>query len=141
MLIRCLPPRPSLQVLAHEYMHAWLWLQDFPPLPAWLEEGLCELGSFLYLLELLHEPASSCLALDASLLRARLRAIEINARPPYGTGFRACAAALRGRGLHEVLQHVRANGALPKQRPTPPAVSASLPAQPTPGEQASAGAY
>ena len=34
----------SAVVLAHEYTHAWLWLHDFPPLPAPLEEGICELG-------------------------------------------------------------------------------------------------
>eukprot|EP00962_Isochrysis_galbana_P030014 scaffold9712_cov108-Isochrysis_galbana.AAC.2 len=119
-------------------MHAWLWMQDFPPLPAWLEEGLCELGSFLYLLELVHDPAASCLASDAAMLRAQLGTIELNARQPYGSGFRACAAALRGRGLHDLLQHVRAYGALPEQRALPPTVSAPLPSQPPPGRQARA---
>ena len=106
----------AAQVLAHEFMHTWLWMQDFPVLSPWLEEGLCELGSFLYLLELLHDPQTSCLALNAEVLRQRLRAIEVNARPPYGNGFRGCASALRGRGLHDVLQYVRAHGSLPPQR-------------------------
>ena len=44
-------------MLAHEFMHAWIWVQGFPQLPAALEEGLCELAAFLYLLDLLHEPA------------------------------------------------------------------------------------
>ena len=45
----------AAQVLAHEFMHAWLWLQGFPHLPKQLEEGLCELASFLYLLTLLRD--------------------------------------------------------------------------------------
>ena len=48
----------AAQVLAHEYMHCWLWLQGFPPLEHRLEEGLCELVSYLFLLSLLHEPVS-----------------------------------------------------------------------------------
>ena len=32
----------AAQVLAHEYTHAWLWLQGFPPLELRVEEGLCE---------------------------------------------------------------------------------------------------
>merc|ERR1712087_40532 len=93
--------------------HAWLWLHDFPPLPAPLEEGICELGAFLYLLELLHAPSESCLIAEPAQLREGLRRIEANVRPPYGSGFRSAAASLEGRGLHDLLCHVREHGSLP----------------------------
>ena len=94
-------------------MHAWLWLQDFPPLSPWLEEGLCELASYLYLLSLLHEPDGSTLRCGDAELRAELYAIEKNALPHYGVGFRACAASLQGRQLHQLLGFVKEHAALP----------------------------
>ena len=45
----------AARVLAHEYTHCWLHLQRFPPLRPRLEEGLCELLSYLYLLSLLND--------------------------------------------------------------------------------------
>jgi len=105
----------AAQVLAHEYMHAWLWLQGFPHLEPWLEEGLCELASYLYLLSCLHEPVdgASPLRPDERHLRAQIHSIEANAHPDYGGGFRACAAALRHVQLHQLLAYVREHGELP----------------------------
>jgi hypothetical protein len=105
----------SAQVLAHEYMHAWLWLHGFPPLAPRLEEGLCELVSYLYLLSCLHEPLGGAGALEhePAALRQQIGAIEANAHPDYGGGFRDCVRALRGRALHDVLSHVRQHAQLP----------------------------
>ncbi len=122
--IEAITLRPGLtaiqasQVLAHEYTHAWLWLQKFPPLDPRLEEGLCELFSYLYLLSCLRDPEPRAnLARDERALEAQIRAIEGNDHPDYGHGFRECVQALRGRSLHALLAHVRMHGALPPQQP------------------------
>ena len=109
----------AAQVLAHEYTHCWLWLQQFPPLDMRLEEGLCELLSYLYLLARLRESedeASSggaVLLREEAALRAQIASIEANAHPDYGGGFREAVAALKGRSLHELLGHVKRYGVLP----------------------------
>ena len=120
-LQRGLPALHAAQVLAHEFMHAWMWLQGFPPLEPALEEGLCELASYLYLLSCLKEPLETgTLRRDEAHLRAQIRSIEANAHPDYGGGFRACAAALRhmpreGGQLHQLLGYVRQHGVLPPE--------------------------
>ena len=110
----------AAQVLAHEYTHCWLWLQNYPVLPPRLEEGLCELLSYLYLLSLLREGQGqggdtgyAVLERDADAIRAQILSIEANAHPDYGGGFRECVAALRGRTLHELLYYVQEHGCLP----------------------------
>jgi hypothetical protein len=110
-----MPAIDTAQVLAHEYTHCWLWLQGFPPLDTRLEEGLCELFSYLYLLSRLRGEAPSHVALarDVEALQDQIASIEANAHPDYGGGFRDCVAALRGRSLHDVLAHVRAHSRLP----------------------------
>ena len=112
----------AAQVLAHEYTHCWLWLQRFPLLPTRLEEGLCELLSYLYLLSLLRESDgdsdggvgfSILDRRDAKAIREQILSIEANAHPDYGGGFRECVAALRGRTLHELLYYVQEHACLP----------------------------
>ena len=106
----------AAQVLAHEYTHAWLWLTGFPVLDPRLEEGLCELLSYLFLLSCLRdEPpeGGGVLAREPEALRAQVLSIEANAHPEYGGGFRDAVEALRGRTLHELLGHVRQHGTLP----------------------------
>lgn len=122
--VEAITVRPGLtaihaaQVLAHEYMHCWLWLQGFPRLGRRLEEGLCELISYLYLLSCLRQPiGGSALARDEEGLRQQIVAIESNAHPDYGGGFRDAAAALRGRQLHQLLSFVREHGRLPPAAP------------------------
>ena len=124
----------AAQVLAHEYTHAWLWLQGFPQLEQRLEEGLCELLAYLFLLSCLREapPAGGgVLARDPEALRAQVLSIEANAHPDYGGGFRDCVEALHGRTLHEVLFHVRQYGMLPLPLSSP---------EHAPGDETSSGA-
>eukprot|EP00965_Chrysotila_dentata_P240730 6203873-Pleurochrysis_carterae.AAC.11 len=104
-------------VLSHEFMHAWLWLQGFPSLAPSLEEGLCELAAFLYLLSVLHQPEDTRLQCEAAELRHLISDIENNARRGYGDGFRACVARLQGRHLHDLLGYVRERGRLPPPVP------------------------
>ena len=116
-LRRNLTALSAAQVLAHEYTHAWLWLQGFPIMEARLEEGLCELLSYLFLLSL-REPTAGCvLSPDTEALRRQILSIEANAHPDYGGGFRDCVDALRGRTLHELLSHVREHARLPDPYP------------------------
>ena len=106
----------AAQVLAHEYAHCWLWLQGFPALDARLEEGLCELVAYLFLLSCLHTPPGEGAPLvhDEIALRRQILTMEANAHPEYATGFRECVEALRGRALHELLGYVREHGRLPQ---------------------------
>ena len=106
----------AAQVLAHEYAHCWLWLQGFPPLERRLEEGLCELVSYLFLISCLDQPlpVGSPLVHDEAALQRQIRSIEANAHPDYGTGFRRCIEAMRGRSLHQLLRHVREYSDLPQ---------------------------
>ena len=109
----------AAQVLAHEYTHAWLWLQGFPVLETRLEEGICELLSYLFLLSCQRDPppdeelGGGVLARDPEALRRQILSIEANAHPDYGNGFRECVEALRGRTLHDLLGHVREHARLP----------------------------
>jgi hypothetical protein len=119
-LRRNLTALSAAQTLAHEYTHAWLWLQGFPALDTRLEEGLCELLSYLYLLSCLREPSApgdgSVLVRDAAArehIAQQLIRIEANAHPDYGGGFRDCVEALKGRSLHELLGYVREHAVLP----------------------------
>lgn len=117
----------AAQVLAHEYAHCWLWLQRFPPLEPRVEEGLCELVSYLFLLSSIREPldgAAVSLVHDERALSQQIASIEANAHPDYGGGFRECTAALRGRTLHELLSYVYIHARLPE--PLPDATSAVL---------------
>ena len=111
-----MPALHAAQVLAHEFMHAWLWMHEFPPLSRRIEEGLCELAAFMYLYSLRHEPAESCLQLseeEKHLIDYELAAIELNQSEAYGDGFRECAACLRTMSLHQLLGYVRNNARLP----------------------------
>lgn len=79
-----------------------------------LEEGLCELVAYLFLLSRLQAPPPHApLANDAESMHQQIASIEANAHPDYGGGFRDCVDALRGRSLHELLAHVREHAALP----------------------------
>ena len=105
----------TAQVLAHDYMHCWLWLHGFPAsIEGKLEEGLCELVSYLYLLSCLREPLDgAALEWNEAALRQQIASIEANAHPDYGGGFRECVRALRGRELHQLLSYVREHARLP----------------------------
>jgi hypothetical protein len=80
----------AAQVLAHEYTHAWLWLQGFPALEPRLEEGLCELLSYLYLLSCLRQPEDEAgvLARDPAALREHI--LQIEGKPRRAHARAAC---------------------------------------------------
>lgn len=101
-------------VLAHEFMHAWLWMQGFPQLDAQVEEGLCELAAYLFLLSSLRQPSpDAVIEVDEAAFRRQILSIEASAHAEYGAGFQLCVASLRGRKLHDLLGYLRRHGRLP----------------------------
>jgi hypothetical protein len=89
-------------ILAHEAMHAWLFLNSFPHCTARVEEGLCELIGALWL-----EKQSETLA------EHLLKTIGENRSRTYGSGYRAARKAYNKMGLQKLLLYVRQNQKLP----------------------------
>ncbi len=97
-----LPYEHFAAVAAHELGHAWLFLQEYPELPPSVEEGLCELLSYLWLQQM-----------DTTAARHRMRAMEENDDPVYGDGFRAALESYRRLPLDDLLTYVRRHGRFP----------------------------
>jgi len=96
-------PRDQLgQVLAHEAVHAWLFLTRCPALEPRCEEGLAELVSWLWL--------DGRRTAEADHWRA---AIASNDDPIYGAGFREARQSYERAGLAAVLRGVRERRRLP----------------------------
>lgn len=101
-ILRGLPAEQAQSILAHEAGHAWLGLNGFPPLPPFVEEGLCELIDYLCLF-----PQNSKEA------RYRIHLKFNNSDPIYGAGFKAAHTAMSGSTLAELLKFVKANQKYP----------------------------
>jgi len=104
-ILRGLPAEQALSILAHEAGHAWLGLNSFPPLHPFIEEGLCELIDYLWLL---HQNTSEA--------RYRIHLKFNNPDPIYGEGFRTAYAAMSSRTLTELLKFVKINKQYPQSR-------------------------
>ena len=93
-------------IAAHELMHAWLFLNGYDHLPSVVEEGLCELASYLWLV-------------DQSSPQARhhLKLLEGRDDPIYGEGLSKARSALHGHTLADLLKYVRQYSALPSSNP------------------------
>jgi hypothetical protein len=89
-------------ILAHEAMHAWLFLNGFPHCTARVEEGLCELMGALWL-EKQSDPLAEHL----------LKTIGENPSRTYGSGYRAARKAHDKMGLQRLLLYVKQNQKLP----------------------------
>lgn len=89
-------------VLAHELGHAWLFLNRYPKLDPYVEEGICEWISSQWL--------QSC---GTEMARFRLLVMEKNPSRVYGRGYRALKKQMARRSPAEVLQYVKRHGALP----------------------------
>eukprot|EP00658_Telonema_sp_P-2_P031440 TRINITY_DN23516_c0_g1_i1.p1 TRINITY_DN23516_c0_g1~~TRINITY_DN23516_c0_g1_i1.p1 ORF type:complete len:256 (+),score=40.14 TRINITY_DN23516_c0_g1_i1:485-1252(+) len=104
LLAENMPRVQAAATLAHEMMHAWLYLQGFDQLPDEVEEGLCELSAYTWLTDMVNSPESSY---DKEQLRGFCEHMERDSSPVYGVGFHAAAAALHGRRLSQLLSYVR----------------------------------
>eukprot|EP00966_Prymnesium_polylepis_P313420 7242477-Prymnesium_polylepis.1 len=90
----------------------------FPELEPHVEEGLCELAAYLYLLSSLRGPSEhAVLQRDEAALRHQILSIEASSHAVYSAGFQRCVASLRGRTLHELLSFARQHGRLPAPLP------------------------
>jgi hypothetical protein len=98
-----LPRQHLASILAHELAHAWLFLNAFPKLPRKVEEGLCELASYLWLQ---HQ--------EGEEVTFRLHVMEKNRDRTYGTGFRTARRVLRKHSAPWLLAFVKRYGRFPK---------------------------
>eukprot|EP00271_Cylindrocystis_brebissonii_P015758 TRINITY_DN3875_c0_g1_i1.p1 TRINITY_DN3875_c0_g1~~TRINITY_DN3875_c0_g1_i1.p1 ORF type:complete len:628 (+),score=134.62 TRINITY_DN3875_c0_g1_i1:571-2454(+) len=139
-----LPQLLTGSILAHEVMHAYLKLDAaFPQLPPHLEEGLCQVMSYLWLqaqqqnLQLHSQASSSASPLDSlpgssngataggvsstsdqrpypeRFVEFCLHQIATDPSPVYGEGFRLAHAAVLHFGLRQTLDHVQLTSNLP----------------------------
>ena len=85
------------QVLAHEMLHVYQYINDIHPLKAKCE-GFCNLGSYVVL--------SSINNLEA---KAAMKNLKNNHDPIYGDGFRLMLSAYESGGWHAALRLIKGN--------------------------------
>lgn len=99
LILHGLPREHFETVAAHELMHTYLFINGFPQLEPWIEEGLCELAEYLWL-QREHTPEATY----------RLKLMADNNDPIYGRGFRTALRAYEQKGLSALLASVRQKG-------------------------------
>ncbi|PSR93148.1 Protein DA1-related like [Actinidia chinensis var. chinensis] len=119
-------------ILAHELMHGWLRLKGYRNLNPEVEEGICQVLSYMWL-ESEVMPGSKSMpstsaASSSSLVSSKkggksgvenklgeffMHQIAHDASPAYGGGFRAANAAVNKYGLRRTLDHIRLTGSFP----------------------------
>jgi hypothetical protein len=97
-----LPQEHYAAIVAHEYGHAWMFLQGFPQLAPMVQEGLCQLFSYLWLKSRQTPEAAYHIQLK-----------QKNENSVYGDGFRAALAGMKNRPAAELFQYVRLHQRLP----------------------------
>ncbi len=97
-----------------------LFTGTFPSLDNSIEEGICQVMSYIWLREELDKmrkkgwsSSSSSSSTSARLGEFFLHQIETDASPVYGDGFRAGNAAASSFGLARTLEHLRMTGQFP----------------------------
>ncbi|CAL1387425.1 unnamed protein product [Linum trigynum] len=125
-------------ILAHELMHGWLRLKGYRNLNPEVEEGICQVLSYMWLeSEVLPGSKSSNMASTSSSTASSssssysnskkggrsevehklgeffMHQIAHDASPAYGGGFRAANAAVNKYGLRRTLDHIRLTGNFP----------------------------
>ncbi|KAF3446265.1 hypothetical protein FNV43_RR11444 [Rhamnella rubrinervis] len=93
-------------VLAHEMMHAWLYLEGYRHLSRDVEEGMCQVMAHMWLDAELNV---------ASQFERRLgeffkHQIEMDCSQVYGDGFRAAHRAVQIYGLRSTIDHIGETG-------------------------------
>lgn len=131
-LLRGMSAIHTAKVIAHELTHVYLAINKFHSLPLQVEEGICQLVSYLWLAEQVdrardrtrsvprrrgvgaHQddggPAPLDLIKNGEDLKqavSQLRRIEADMGETYGLGFRKAHAALQGRPLADMLSYVK----------------------------------
>ncbi|XP_066395751.1 LIM domain-containing protein HDR3-like isoform X4 [Miscanthus floridulus] len=133
-----LPRLLTGSILAHELMHGWLRLKGYRDLNVKVEEGICQVMSYLWLeSEILpsssrHAQPSSSYASSSSssypptsskkggishtekkLGEFFMHQIANDTSTAYGDGFRTAYAAVNKYGLRQTLNHIRLTGGFP----------------------------
>ncbi|XP_052171978.1 protein DA1-related 2 isoform X2 [Diospyros lotus] len=120
-------------ILAHELMHGWLRLKGYRNLNPEVEEGICQVLSYMWLETevmpgLKHMPSTSSSSSSSSSSSHKkgrksevenklgeffMHQIANDASPAYGGGFRAANAAVIKYGLRATLEHIHLTGSFP----------------------------
>ncbi|XP_059666324.1 protein DA1-related 2-like isoform X1 [Cornus florida] len=121
-------------ILAHELMHGWLRLKGYRNLNPEVEEGICQMLSYMWLESevmpgLKSMPSTSAASSSSSSSSSSkkggksgvenklgeffLHQIAHDASPAYGVGFRTANAAVNKYGLRCTLDHIRLTGSFP----------------------------
>ncbi|XP_059457334.1 protein DA1-related 2 isoform X2 [Corylus avellana] len=120
-------------ILAHELMHGWLRLKGYRNLNPEVEEGICQMLSYMWLeSEVMpgfkNMPSTSVASSSSSSSSSKkggksdvenklgeffMHQIANDASPAYGGGFRAANAAVNRYGLRRTLDHIHMTGSFP----------------------------
>lgn len=120
-------------ILAHELMHGWLRLKGYRKLDPEVEEGICQVLSYMWLESevmpgLKNMPSTSAASSSSTVSSSKkggksgvenklgeffMHQIAHDASPAYGGGFRAANAAVQRYGLRSTLDHIRLTGSFP----------------------------
>ncbi|XP_076904784.1 protein DA1-related 2-like [Bidens hawaiensis] len=116
-------------ILAHELMHSWLRFKGYRNLNPEVEEGICQVLSYMWLESEIvsgtsSTPAASSSSSSASKKGGKSRLenklgeffkhqIANDSTPAYGGGFRAANAAVNMYGLRRTLDHILLTGSFP----------------------------
>lgn len=111
-VLKGLPAAYFAPVLAHEYGHAWLWLNNYGKLPPMVEEGLCELFAYLWVKEEKSRPTAG---MNVRELEYWVACMEKNDDPYYGGGFKKALNALNFMSVIELMDYVKYKKNLPEQ--------------------------
>ncbi|OVA15562.1 zinc finger protein [Macleaya cordata] len=126
-----LPRLLTGSILAHELMHGWLRLKGYRNLSPEVEEGICQVLSYMWLeAEVMpgsrSMPSTSTASsssssskkggksdLEKKLGEFFMHLIAHDTSTAYGEGFRAANAAVNRYGLRRTLDHIRLTGNFP----------------------------
>ncbi len=103
-ILHGLPRSLFAGIAAHEMGHAWLYLAKVDGLPSWMEEGFCNLLTYLYYKNNPTVP-------DGAYW---MKMLEDDPSPVYGDGFRKVRDAFRKRGFAEAMRYLYEHKDLPQ---------------------------
>lgn len=114
VLLRGLPDAVHSANLAHELMHAWLFLEGYTNLPLDVEEGICNYVSAKYLESRVADESG----LKSDLLKLRLWKMDRSKDPIYGDGYRNIRRTIEvknKKSLQKYLFKLKGSGSKPSR--------------------------
>ncbi|KAF3777814.1 DA1-related 2 protein [Nymphaea thermarum] len=129
LILYGLPRLLTGSILAHELMHGWLRLKGYRNLNPEVEEGICQVLSFMWLeSEVMAGSSSGASSSSSSFYSSKktsrndvekklgkffMHQIAHDTSTAYGDGFRAANRAVNQYGLRRTLDHIHMTGQLP----------------------------